>query len=70
MNIVITGGGSGIGKAIACRLSKNHKIIICGRKESKLKEVSSFSHNIAFSLCDVSNEKSVKSLIISLSLNG
>ena len=61
MNIVITGGGSGIGKAIAYRLSNNHKVIICGRKESKLKETKLLSSNISYLVCDVSDEDSVKS---------
>ena len=42
-NIVITGGGSGIGKEIALNLSNRFNIIICGRKLSKLKAVASIS---------------------------
>jgi uncharacterized oxidoreductase len=37
--ILITGGGSGIGLAIAeAMLKKNNRIIICGRREDKLRE--------------------------------
>ena len=38
-NIIVTGGGSGIGLAIAKKLSKEKaNVIIIGRNESKLKE--------------------------------
>ena len=36
-NIIVTGGGSGIGKAVAKRLAEeNIKVIICGRNQEKL----------------------------------
>lgn len=58
--IVITGGGSGIGAALALDLdSEGHSVIICGRRVKRLKEISNKSKNIAFFKCDVSNEKNV-----------
>lgn len=64
LNILITGGGSGIGAAITKELSKeNNKIIICGRRENKLKEIASNNKNIYFKKCDVSDEKSVLELL-------
>ena len=47
-NIVITGGGSGIGKEIALNLSKRFNVIICGRNISKLKAVAGKSVNIYY----------------------
>ncbi len=58
--IVITGGGSGIGAALALELdSVGHSVIICGRRVERLKEVATQSKNITFFKCDVSNEKNV-----------
>ncbi len=38
-NIIVTGGGSGIGKAVAKRLAEeNIKVIICGRNQEKLEK--------------------------------
>lgn len=39
--ILITGGATGIGLGLAERfISENNKVIICGRRESMLKEAS------------------------------
>jgi len=60
LNIVITGGGSGIGAAIALSLSKDdNNIIICGRREDRLKDVSDDRKNIAYKTCDISDEEQV-----------
>lgn len=64
LNILITGGGSGIGAAIARDLSEDgHSVIICGRREKKLKDVAETSENISFHTCDVSDENSVIDLL-------
>jgi NAD(P)-dependent dehydrogenase (short-subunit alcohol dehydrogenase family) len=60
MNILITGGGSGIGAAIALELDKeSHSVIICGRREFNLKNIAEKSNSIKFKTCDISNEKEV-----------
>jgi len=59
-NIVISGGGSGIGAALAEELSsEGHSVIICGRRIDKLQQVVEKSENINFSQCNVSIEKEV-----------
>lgn len=58
--IVITGGGSGIGAALALALdSEGHSVVICGRRVKRLKEIARKGKNITFFKCDVSNEKNV-----------
>jgi len=64
MNILITGGSSGIGKYLAKNLAIENNVIICGKslkknkynKESQVLEIK----------CDVSNERSVKNLVRSV----
>ena len=42
---IISGGGSGIGRAIALRLSKEHNVILCGRNAKNLEETLSLLDN-------------------------
>lgn len=60
--ILITGGGSGIGAALARHLSKNNKVVICGRSEDKLKQVASQSNNIRYYIADISLTSEVDNL--------
>lgn len=58
--IVITGGGTGIGAALALDLSsEGHSVIICGRRVERLRDISRKDEKIAFCQCDVSDEDSV-----------
>lgn len=60
LRIVITGGGSGIGAALARAFSSDgHRVIICGRRASRLKEVAEANTNIDRFVCDVSDEDDV-----------
>src|SRR5690606_7157424 len=52
--ILITGGGSGIGEALAINLSKDNKIIICGRDENKLQNVATANTNVSYYVANVS----------------
>jgi UDPglucose 6-dehydrogenase len=62
LNILITGGGSGIGSSIAIEMdSLGHNVIICGRRASKLKETAKGTQ-ISYYKCDVSNESNVLKL--------
>ena len=65
---VITGGGSGIGLAIAKNMPKEKEIVICGRTEAKLanavselKELGFDAHGIT---CDVSKREDVHELCL------
>ena len=58
--ILITGGGSGIGAALAKELSLDtHSVIICGRTAHKLRKVAKINKNIYYFVCDVSDEENV-----------
>ncbi len=55
--ILVTGGASGIGLALVERfLQKGSTVIICGRREEKLKEIKDQYPRINFRRCDVSKE--------------
>ena len=64
---LITGAGSGIGRAIAVRLAKEGaQVLILGRTESSLQETCKLHNNIKYVVADVTkpadNEKAVKYL--------
>jgi uncharacterized oxidoreductase len=53
--ILITGGASGIGLGLTERFTKeNNKVIVCGRRESALKEVSDKFPSVITKVCDLS----------------
>jgi uncharacterized oxidoreductase len=53
--ILITGGASGIGLGMTERfISESNKVIICGRRESQLKEVSAKFPSVITRRCDLS----------------
>lgn len=55
---LITGGGSGIGKALALALAKRNKpVFIIGRRENLLQETASLSSNIGYLCADVSTSQ-------------
>jgi uncharacterized oxidoreductase len=61
--ILITGGATGIGLALAeILLNSGNKVIICGRRENKLKEARDKLPEIQTRVCDVSREKDRESL--------
>jgi uncharacterized oxidoreductase len=68
--ILITGGGSAIGEALAVQLAKNNKVVICGRSEEKLKKVSSKHESISYAVADVSDYRSIDKLFSSFKENG
>ena len=60
---VVTGAGSGIGKAVATGLlERGHTVILCGRRESALKEVADGWQSAASVVTDVTDPDAVRSL--------
>ena len=65
--VVITGGATGIGKAMADKFgTEGAKVIICARRESRLQEAVKEMRNKGidahYKVCDVSNLEEVKAL--------
>ncbi len=55
--ILITGGGSGIGLGLAERfIQENNTVIICGRRETALREVAQKHPAVITKICDLSVE--------------
>jgi uncharacterized oxidoreductase len=56
--ILITGGTSGIGLAFAGEFFKlGNKVIVCGRREDRLKKISEKYPGMITKVCDISKEK-------------
>ena len=63
--ILITGGATGIGFALAETLvNAGNKVIICGRRENKLKEAKEKLPQIEIKVCDVLAEKEREGLFV------
>ena len=61
---VITGGSSGIGKAIALRFAKEGaKVIITARKEKELEETASLHKNIVYVAGDITKSETIDRII-------
>lgn len=60
---VITGGGSGIGRALAIALAKrDNLVLICGRHEQSLKETAANHPKISWLVADLSNDKGINTV--------
>jgi uncharacterized oxidoreductase len=61
--VLITGGGTGIGLAIAIALSKQgNKVIICGRREDKLKAAKILDPSIEYYVSDLRKSEEINKL--------
>ncbi len=62
--VLVTGGASGIGLAIAERFLKaGSRVIVCGRREDKLREAKSKNPKLETRICDVAKESERASLV-------
>lgn len=65
--VLVTGGGSGIGLAIAKLLSeKNNKVIITGRTAAKLQKAAEGLVNVSTIVADVTNAADVERLVATI----
>ncbi len=61
--VLITGGATGIGFSLAeVLINAGNKVIICGRRENKLKEAQQKLPQLQIRVCDVSKEKEREAL--------
>lgn len=58
---LVTGGGSGIGAAIARRLSGTHRVVICGRRQASLQNIAQDigAYGIACDLADMAQTRAL-----------
>lgn len=63
MVFVITGGGSGIGKALALALvNRGKEVLIIGRRENLLKDTAAASANIKYLVADVASKEGLNAI--------
>ena len=60
--VIVTGGGTGIGAAIARHLGRDHRVAICGRRLETLKAISDETGALAVA-ADMSSEKSIQHFV-------
>jgi NAD(P)-dependent dehydrogenase (short-subunit alcohol dehydrogenase family) len=68
--VLITGGGTGIGAALANLLSSKYKlsIVIVGRTLTTLKETSGLNKNIDYIVADISTDEGIKEILSYLTM--
>jgi uncharacterized oxidoreductase len=55
--VLVTGGASGIGRAIAERfLAAGSEVVVCGRREEKLRELAALGPRLTTLRCDIGSE--------------
>jgi uncharacterized oxidoreductase len=63
-SVLITGGATGIGFALASAFSNlGNEVIVCGRREEKLRQAKERLPGISIRKCDISQRADVESLV-------
>lgn len=62
-SVLVTGGGSGIGLALARRLAGDNKVVIAGRDEARLEQARSQSPSLIARRLDVTSEEDASAAI-------
>ncbi|WP_054308869.1 SDR family oxidoreductase [Mesorhizobium sp. 1M-11] len=60
--VIVTGGGSGIGAAVAERLANSHRVVICGRRKDALDAVAARTGADSIAM-DVTDHDAVRNLV-------
>lgn len=69
--ILITGGGSGIGRGLALALAdRGNTVIICGRRQSVLSETQALNERIHTYVCDLSDGTALQQLVGQIESDG
>lgn len=69
--VLITGGGTGIGRALAHQLAaRGMQVIICGRRADKLAETAAGHPRITAIPCDITNDTDRAALIAAVTADG
>lgn len=63
--VLVTGGGSGIGAAVAERLAATHQVVICGRRQSSLTAVAART-GVETAALDITDYDAARGLIESI----
>jgi len=69
--VLLTGGGSGIGRALAAQLaSKGNSVLICGRRLEALEETATASSDIHPYRCDLTSSDDLQSMLDAIDRDG
>jgi uncharacterized oxidoreductase len=69
--ILLTGGGTGIGRALARQLAeRGNSVLICGRRLEALKETSTTSGDIHPYRCDLTSSDDIESMLDAIERDG
>lgn len=61
---IVTGGGSGIGRAITQRFAEEGaSVIIVGRKENALKDTAQYNNKISYVVGDITKAETIENII-------
>ncbi|WP_379061274.1 SDR family oxidoreductase [Mesorhizobium sp. UC74_2] len=60
--VIVTGGGSGIGAAVAERLANSHRVVICGRRRNALDAIAARTGADAVAL-DVTDHAAAREMV-------